>query len=249
MTSIDSGEMTFARNTGDFVRIIRLCYLKPYLPNENNDNNNDNISSIINWKPSAPIYLQCKNIVSINNSLKELQQQMNDYLLKARKNEYHNSANYQYYTGGEIERWRFICADSVAIFISNISNSGDSRNRRNIIMSDCDKSFHAITISSNHASMNRKMLNGINIYYDIGLYGRRPKSNITLSLNDNQNNDNNDKFNNGNSVNQNDDIDNNDNDDVDNVKNNNGHKKERQKNRSDSALTTTNTDQNSCLII
>lgn len=158
MTSSYSGEMTFSRNTGDFVRILRLCYLR--------SRENNNMDRIINWSPRAMIYLQRKNIISINNSIKELQQQMNDYLMRAKKVEQNHDGNG--------ERWRFLGIDSVAIFISHNSNSRDSKNRRNNLMADCDKSFHAISISS--SSMNRNMLNGFNIYYDIGFHGQRSRT-------------------------------------------------------------------------
>ncbi|KPM08267.1 hypothetical protein QR98_0067830 [Sarcoptes scabiei] len=216
ISSIDSGEMTFTRNSGDFIRILRLCYLKPYTPqrvkqpqltsatgsspskamasssnhhsgdfrslNEDlqtdkvssmirdidNQNSNNGIESIVAWQPSIPIYLQCKNIVSINNSIKELQQQMNDYLIKVRKNE--SSFNR--------ENWKFLSTDSIAIFISSVGGS-DSKNRRNNLVAECDKSFHSISISS--TNMNRNMWNVINVFYCIGVFGQHTIAKTTTS--------------------------------------------------------------------
>lgn len=147
--------MTFSRNTGDFIRILRVCYSKP---NEDVDGNfeinpaeSDDI--ILESKPPpAPIYLQCKSLFSSNNSNRELRKQMNEFLMKENWND-------------EIDvrkQWRFLMAESIAIFTKEEAKKNKKLNI------DYDNSFHAISIST--TGMNCSMFNAINIFYDVGFF-------------------------------------------------------------------------------
>ena len=132
--------MVFPRNTGDFIRILRICYRKVE-PN-----------SPIDLPPSAPIYLQAKFLVSRDNSEKQLRSQLQEFTSGQQWRESAHLAR----------RWRALFAETMPHFIA-------SRGRKAAeLESVLEQSFHAISISQ--STMNRKLLTGIHIYYDIGFF-------------------------------------------------------------------------------
>lgn len=178
VTSFETGEMTFSRNTGDFIRILRVCYSKP---NETDEPVQTLEEDLCEMKPPPPppIYLQCKNIISTNNSVRELKRELNEFMAKE---------NWKSQTDLR-RRWNFLIAESITVFTSDTggknnsfqsrssakgSNSGKHK-KINKYSIDYDNSFHAISISS--SGMNCSMFNAIHVFYDGGYFEQVPTTN------------------------------------------------------------------------
>lgn len=147
--------MAFVRNTGDFIRILRICYTKPF---ETDDSTLELISDGPSTSsfmppppPPAPIYLNCRNIFSTKNSTSELKSKLYEFLREAAFSPSTDTSH----------RWRLLTAESLGIFTSNAKKSEDL----------WENSFHAISISSS-TQMNRCAFDGINIFYDTGFFGK-----------------------------------------------------------------------------
>ncbi|CAG2115346.1 unnamed protein product [Medioppia subpectinata] len=141
MVSIDTKQMAITRDTGDFVRILRLVYTKPReLPSD------IPISSTL--PPPPPVYIGHRTFV-VHKGYGDVKRVISEFLAR---DEWRATNQY---------KWLLVNVETVAVFASN--------GLRQPLETNADQSFQAL-LSSN-LSMNRTEYFAIKLYYDVGYYG------------------------------------------------------------------------------
>jgi len=116
--SIDTKQMSFTRDTGDYIRILRIAYTKPQeapldIP----------LSSTL--PPPPPIYLKCETF-SLKDSYSEIKRKISEFFSRDE------------WTAEERFKWRFLNFETIFVFAIN----------KRAFESNIDESFQAVSIST-----------------------------------------------------------------------------------------------------
>ncbi|XP_054164386.1 uncharacterized protein LOC128962077 [Oppia nitens] len=143
MVSIDTKQMSAIRETGDYIRILRLAYTKPRdVPAD--------IPESATLPPPPPVYLESRPFV-LHKSYSEVKRSVNEFM---NRQEWSSQAPDRY-------KWSLFSCETVPVFSSN--------SLKQSLETNSDQSFQAILSSSR--SINRSEYFAVKIYFDVGYYG------------------------------------------------------------------------------
>ena len=141
MVSIDTKQMSITRETGDFIRILRIAYTKP------NDPPAD-IPMASTLPPPPPTYLESKVFV-LDKTYADVKKAVANFMAR------------EEWTAQQQYKWILLNCETMFVLSQNGLKSS--------LESNTDQSFQAI--SSSKLSINRNLFFAVKLYYDVGFYG------------------------------------------------------------------------------
>ncbi|CAG2170349.1 unnamed protein product, partial [Oppiella nova] len=142
MVSIDTKRMSVTRETGDFIRILRIAYTKPRELSADIP-----ISSTL--PPPPPVYLEHQVYVS-HKDYSMIKHVINDFMGRD-----------EWRTAQETYKWLLLSCETVPVFANN--------GLKTSLGANSDQSFQAL-LSSNHTLCSSEYY-ALILYYDVGYYG------------------------------------------------------------------------------
>ena len=133
--------MSIVRETGDYVRIMRIAYTKPRDPPED-------IPVSSHLPPPPPVYLESRVFV-LHKSYSDVKKSVAEFLSRDE------------WTAQQQYKWILLNCETVFVMSPN--------NLKNSLEDNTDKSFQ--DISSSKLSINRNLFFAVKLYYDVGFYG------------------------------------------------------------------------------